>query len=124
MKTGYKHLAAAVISRAVLDLAEEMEMPKRRKAPKTLRPGQVWTPELPEEYEARVSAWRTGWWKCDAALFLTAEHGEWARSRKHWCESADISSSALRERCANLITKARAGALRQVQSQLRGQVRQ
>lgn len=36
----------------------------------------------------------------DARLFLTADSGEWKRSRDFWCEVACVNSDALRERFA------------------------
>lgn len=110
MKSGYTQLAAAVISRAVLDLADAMEIPRRGED------------EPQEEYEARIDNWKRSWWRTDSALFLTDINGEWARSRMFWCEAAGMSSSAIRDKSRALVSKARAGAIRYVQQQLRGQV--
>jgi hypothetical protein len=39
----------------------------------------------------------------EAARFLTAEHGPWARSRKHWAEIAGVCPDSLRARALDAL---------------------
>lgn len=89
MSDGERQLAASVVLQALEDLhAAEPARPREQTA-KAIR-----------EWRGRVSAWRRE--KDEAERFLTADSGEWAKSRERWCALAGIDADAVREKASVL----------------------
>jgi hypothetical protein len=80
-------LASAVILQAI----EDLRRPEPAKRPD-------------KESRAYYEAWKRE--RTEAIRFLTAETGDWAKSRAEWCALAGIEASRVRTQALNMIGQA------------------